>query len=54
MNEIIVYTTAVCPYCVQAKHLLDRKHLTYTEIRVDNNEELRNKMMQLSGRRTVP
>lgn len=54
MNEIIIYTTEICPYCVRAKQLLERKGLQYTEIHVDNNDELREKMIQLSGRRTVP
>jgi glutaredoxin 3 len=54
MAEIIIYTTEICPYCVRAKQLLDRKGLDYSEIRVDNNDALRNEMIKLSGRRTVP
>lgn len=54
MSEIIIYTTEICPYCVRAKQLLDGKGLKYTEIRVDNDDALRDKMIKLSGRRTVP
>lgn len=54
MTEIIMYTTANCPYCVRAKELLEQKGLTYKEVRVDLDEELRQDMMQKSGRRTVP
>ncbi|CZH57929.1 TPA: glutaredoxin 3 [Legionella pneumophila] len=54
MNEIILYTTGYCPYCIKAKELLDRKKVIYTEIRVDLQPELREEMIQKSGRRTVP
>lgn len=37
-----------------AKKLLDERKLTYTEIRVDLDDEEREKMITLSGRRTVP
>jgi glutaredoxin 3 len=52
--EIIVYSSAVCPYCDRAKALLDRKGLAYQEIRVDLDEHKRIEMMERSGRRTVP
>ncbi|CZI74191.1 TPA: glutaredoxin 3 [Legionella pneumophila subsp. pneumophila] len=54
MNEIILYTTGYCPYCIKAKELLDKKKVIYTEIRVDLQPELREEMIQKSGRRTVP
>jgi glutaredoxin 3 len=54
MQNIVVYSTARCPYCDQAKQLLQQKHLSYTEIRVDTDEAEREKMITLSGRRTVP
>ncbi|MGX6642291.1 glutaredoxin 3 [Legionella pneumophila] len=54
MNEVILYTTGYCPYCIKAKDLLDRKKVIYTEIRVDLQPELREEMIQKSGRRTVP
>lgn len=54
MNEVILYTTGYCPYCIKAKELLDRKKVIYTEIRVDLQTELREEMIQKSGRRTVP
>jgi glutaredoxin 3 len=52
--EILLYTTAVCPYCVRAKALLDSKGVVYRELRVDENDELRDEMVRLSGRRSVP
>lgn len=52
--EVVIYTTATCPYCHRAKHLLDDKGVSYQEIRVDLEPELRAEMMERSGRRTVP
>lgn len=54
MANIIVYSTAVCPYCDRAKALLEKKGASYQEIRVDEDANARQEMMQKSGRRTVP
>lgn len=53
--RVIMYTTAVCPYCVRAERLLESKGVTGLEkIRVDLDPEQRVLMMQKTGRRTVP
>jgi len=53
--EITMYSTAVCPYCVNAERLLNRKGVTrINKIRVDLEPEKRVEMMQRTGRRTVP
>lgn len=54
MPEVSIYTTRFCPYCVQAKRLLASKGIEYAEIAVDGQSALRQEMMELSGRRTVP
>lgn len=54
MNKVIIYSSAHCPYCSMAKQLLDRKGVSYDEIRVDQHPEKREEMMQKSQRRTVP
>jgi glutaredoxin 3 len=54
MPEVIIYTTVSCPYCVQAKRLLDHKGVAYREIDVTADPALRQKMIEASGRRTVP
>ena len=54
-TNIIMYTTAVCPYCINAERLLNAKGVTdINKIRVDLQPELRMEMMQKTGRRTVP
>lgn len=54
MAKVIMYTTAVCPFCVNAKRLLAQKNITPEEIRVDQNPHLRDEMMKKSRQRTVP
>jgi glutaredoxin 3 len=55
MQVVTMYTTAVCPYCIQAKRVLQSKGVDHIEeIRVDTQPEERAKMMALTGRRTVP
>jgi glutaredoxin 3 len=54
MAEVTIYTTPYCPYCVNAKRLLERKGVAYREINVANDTQLRIEMEQRSRRRTVP
>lgn len=54
MPEILIYTTTICPYCIMAKRLLDKKGVTYKEINVDRKSGQREIMMQRTKRRTVP
>jgi glutaredoxin 3 len=55
MQSVTMYTTAVCPYCVQAKKILKSKGVEHIEeIRVDTQPYQRQHMMEITGRRTVP
>ena len=55
MKPVEIYTTPICPYCLAAKRLLTRKGVTYTEIDVSRDPDLRAAMTQRAGgRRTVP
>jgi glutaredoxin 3 len=55
MSKVILYTGPFCPYCVQAKRLLDRKGVAYEEIDVSRDPDLRRRVIQMSGgRMTVP
>jgi len=55
MANVVMYTTGYCPYCVNAERLLTNKGVTdINKIRIDEAPELRNEMMEKTGRRTVP
>jgi glutaredoxin 3 len=55
MNPVRMYTTQVCPYCVRAKALLKQRGVTaIDEIRVDIDPVQRDKMIEITGQRTVP
>lgn len=55
MTKVRMYSTAVCPYCINAERLLLSKGVQEIEkIRVDLAPEQRVEMMQKTGRRTVP
>lgn len=53
--HVLMYTTAVCPYCIRAKQLLTARGVTQIEeIRVDLDPDRRDEMMRKTQRRTVP
>jgi glutaredoxin 3 len=55
MQQVKMYTTAVCPYCIRAKQILKQKGVeAIDEVRVDLNPQERFRMMEMTGRRTVP
>ena len=55
MNLVRMYTSLVCPYCVRAKALLEKRGVTaIDEVRIDLEPALRERMIALTGRRTVP
>ena len=56
MAKVVMYCTAVCPYCVAAERLLKSRGVTEIEkIRIDLDPAKQEEMMTRSGgRRTVP
>ena len=55
MPRVLMYSTAVCPYCVRAENLLRARGVTEIEkVRVDLDPERRTEMMEKTSRRTVP
>ena len=55
MQAVKMYTTAVCPYCIRAKQILQSKGVeNIEEVRIDFDTAAREHMMQITGRRTVP
>jgi glutaredoxin 3 len=55
MNEVTVYSTQSCPYCRQAEQFLKGRGVTFKTIDVTGDDEMRLKLVELSGGlRTVP
>lgn len=55
MARVTVYTTQMCPYCVQAKRLLGERGIPYDEIDVSADPAVRDDMIvRAGGKRTVP
>jgi glutaredoxin 3 len=53
--DIVMYSTAWCGYCQRARNLLERKGVAVREIKIDEDPQDRDTMLQRSGgRRTVP
>lgn len=54
-NNVIVYSTTVCPYCVRAKQLLQRKNIGFQEVDLSREApEVRQELMARTKHRTVP
>ena len=54
MAQVVIYTTRICPYCVRAKQLLQRKGVAYEEIDVSNDHATRMQLVERTKQRTVP
>jgi glutaredoxin 3 len=55
VTPITMYSTAICPFCVQAERLLRAKGVgEIAKVRVDLEPARRQEMMEKTGRRTVP
>lgn len=55
MPPVEIYTTPFCPYCIAAKELLGKKGVTFKEIDVSGNRDLRTQMTErANGGYTVP
>jgi len=54
MAEIIIYTKEICPYCVRAKALLQRKNQTFKEIKITDDKTKEEMVQKSGGRMTVP
>ncbi len=54
MTKIIIYSTEVCPYCVKAKALLQRKGAKFSEIKIADDITREEMIKKSGGRRSVP
>ena len=54
MNDVVIYTTRWCPFCIRAKALLEQKGVQYDEIPVDGDSVARQQMAKRSGATSVP
>lgn len=55
MPKILMYSTAVCPYCIRAEQLLKSKGIAEIEkVRIDLDPDRQQEMIEKTGRRTVP
>lgn len=55
MQNVKMYATSSCPYCIRAKQVLAARGVADLEvIDVDANPQERARMMEITGRRTVP
>jgi glutaredoxin len=50
---ITVYSKNNCPFCVQAKNLLQLKGIDFQEIKIDEDQQARDFVLA-QGHRTVP
>jgi glutaredoxin 3 len=54
VSEVVMYSTAVCPYCVAAKNFLKSRGVAWQEVRVDSDPEARRTMLEMARRTSVP
>lgn len=54
MANVEMYCTTLCPYCIRARNLLEKKGVSYTEYNLDEKPDLRPEMEKRAGRTSVP
>lgn len=52
--EVVMYSSAICPYCVAAKNFLKQRGVDWREVRVDLDPVARTEMLERARRTSVP
>ena len=55
MKKVVIYTGPMCNFCSAAKHLLNKKNVSYEEIDIGYDDKKREEMLKKSnGAKTIP
>jgi glutaredoxin len=54
MNNIVVFTLNGCGHCVELKKTLNELKIVYSEIAIDDNEEIWNQVVNQTGHNSLP
>ncbi len=55
MKRVVLYTIQGCPYCANARNLLNANNIDYEEIDITPDPSMRDKLAEMSGgERSVP
>ncbi len=54
MNNITVYTTSTCPYCVMVKNFLSENDIDFKEVNVERNPQAMQDVVNKTGQMGVP
>lgn len=54
MNKVTIYTTTQCPYCVMLKNFLMDENIPFSEVNVEENPAMMQKLVNTTGQMGVP
>ena len=54
MKQVRLFTWPHCPFCINAKRLLDDKNVTYTDTDIYGNDTMKEELTRKTGQTTVP
>lgn len=54
MKDVTLYSANWCPFCLRAKGLLESREIPFKEINVDEIPGFREKLVEMTGRMTIP
>ena len=53
-TDFLLFTQTICGYCIRAKNVLKSKNLSFSEINMDHEDNIRSEVAGITGHRTVP